>query len=567
MLRNLNTAIKFCSVSLLVCVFAGNAMAADVPTAGKLLQEFEQQNRPTLPEESDFTVAPLPAPIKPIEGLVVTVKRFIFNGNTLVSDSVLEEVTLPYLNREITFTDIQKVAAAAAEVYRNLGWFAKVYIPEQEISGDTIQLQVVEARLGKVIIGESESELSSLENLEPWLTSAQPIGQPVRFGQIDRAILLLNDLPGLTFTGNLTKGSKENETDVLLTLYQETPFSGNLSAGNDGSRSTGSERLNLLAAVNNPFFFGDQLTATVSATEGSIYGRGDYNFPIGYKGLRLSANASYMKYKVVEGLTELDSKGSSATFQLSARYPLIRAQKTNLYLSTSLNYKLFDNEILGETTSDYDVSNLTLSLAANKYDQVWGGGASQASLTLVSGKVDLSGSPNQEADELTTDTDGRYTKLSASISRQQYLAPKWSLFLMLNGQIADTNLDSSERLSVGGASSVRAYPTGEASASQGLVTQVELQRQFGQNFLCAAFYDRGDVWLNKKHDFPGATSPNDFSLEGYGGYLNWYGPMGLQARATYAHRIGDNPNPSVDGSDKDGTLKEHRFWASLTWIF
>ena len=179
----------------------------------------------------------------------------------------------------------------------------------------------------------------------------------------------------------------------------------------------------------------------------------------------------------------------------------------------------------------------------------------------------MDGSPNKETEALTTNTHGQYTKLAASLSRQQYLAPGWTLFLMLNGQLADKNLDSSERISVGGAASVRAYPSGEASASEGLVTQVELQKQFGQNILCAAFYDRGDVRLNKKNNFAGAASPNDFSLEGYGGYLQWYGPAGLQARATYAHRIGDNPNPSVDGSDKDGTLKEHRFWATLAWSF
>jgi hypothetical protein len=38
-------------------------------------------------------------------------------------------------------------------------------------------------------------------------------------------------------------------------------------------------------------------------------------------------------------------------------------------------------------------------------------------------------------------------------------------------------------------------------------------------------------------------------------------------KATWAHRLGDNPNPTATGNDQDGSLLKNRFWLVATLAF
>ena len=60
---------------------------------------------------------------------------------------------------------------------------------------------------------------------------------------------------------------------------------------------------------------------------------------------------------------------------------------------------------------------------------------------------------------------------------------------------------------------------------------------------------------------------NDYSLKGAGLALAWQGNSGLNLRATWARRIGDNPNPTATGNDQDGSLVSNRFWLTASLPF
>ncbi len=42
--------------------------------------------------------------------------------------------------------------------------------------------------------------------------------------------------------------------------------------------------------------------------------------------------------------------------------------------------------------------------------------------------------------------------------------------------------------------------------------------------------------------------------------MAWLAGFGLNLKATWARRIGDNPNPTLAGNDQDGSLTKNRFW-------
>lgn len=88
-------------------------------------------------------------------------------------------------------------------------------------------------------------------------------------------------------------------------------------------------------------------------------------------------------------------------------------------------------------------------------------------------------------------------KINPSVVRLQRLTDRISLYGQVQGQWSDGNLDSSEKISLGGAYGVRAYPEGEAQGDQGYVANVELRYALTEIAQLFTFVDHGEVLLNK----------------------------------------------------------------------
>jgi hemolysin activation/secretion protein len=276
-----------------------------------------------------------------------------------------------------------------------------------------------------------------------------------------------------------------------------------------------------------------------------------------------------MDYKVITPeFKAANINGNSNTWGLDAQYPLVRTRTRNLYLSAAFDDKSFDNKANSATTTQYGVRNATLGLMGNQFDKWGGGGANMASLNLTAGTVDLNGSPNKAADATTTQTHGSFSKLRYALSRQQALTADWSLYALVTGQFANKNLDSSEKFFLGGANGVRAYPSSEGGGSEGTMLNLELRWRAMSNLVVTGFYDWGSVTVNKNNSFTGAPVLNRFDLDGLGASLTWTGPMGLNLKGTFAHRLGDNPNrDATTGKDQDGSLNKNRFWLTASLPF
>jgi hemolysin activation/secretion protein len=77
---------------------------------------------------------------------------------------------------------------------------------------------------------------------------------------------------------------------------------------------------------------------------------------------------------------------------------------------------------------------------------------------------------------------GGFWKVNASAARLQALGPADSLYASYTGQRAGKNLDSSQKMSVGGASALRAYDSGAASGDNGDLMTAEYRHDFGSVF-------------------------------------------------------------------------------------
>jgi hemolysin activation/secretion protein len=494
-------------------------------------------------------------------GPTLVVKQFRFDGNSLLSSEQLAPAVEPYLNRPLDLNGLQLAAAAVGEVYRAAGWLARVYVPQQEVTSGVVNLQVVEARFGKI---RQEGAIKRYDPLmvSRYIEAVQETGQLLNTRAVDRALLLIDDLPGVVAAGNLAPGEGQAETDLLLTLEDEPLFIGEFGLDNQGSRSTGPERLTLDAYLSSPLKLGDQLRTSLIYTQGSEYLWLNYSLPAGYSGLRIGANASALNYDVITPeFQALDLTGNFRTWGLDANYPLLRERSRNLYLGLAYDKKTFNDRQAGVRTSHYENDNLRLSLTGNLFDRLGGGGANFLSLSFTGGDVQLG---SLEVNE-NANLEGRFSKLNYMFSRQQAITSALSLYAGISGQLADTNLISAEKFYLGGPYGVRAYPANEGGGDEGTLAKLELRYRARPNLVLTGFYDWGSIRQNK--DNSTGITPNTYELDGAGISLSWTGPKGLSLEATYAHRLNDNPNPTATGKDQDGSLRKDRLWLSASLPF
>ena len=140
--------------------------------------------------------------------------------------------------------------------------------------------------------------------------------------------------------------------------------------------------------------------------------------------------------------------------------------------------------------------------------------------------------------------------------RLQRLSDRFSLYTQLQGQWADGNLDSSEKISLGGAYGVRAYPQGEASGDQGWLANLELRYALTDAWQLSTFVDHGEVRLNKD---AWSNGENHRSLSAAGVGARW-AAYGWQVNAVAAWKLGnDDPQSDVDRSP--------RVWAQVVRFF
>jgi len=401
------------------------------------------------------------------------------------------------------------------------------------------------------------------------------MGAPLQTSQVDRALLLLDDLPGVMVTGNLQAGASQNETDMVLNAVDEPLIRGDVNTDNFGSISTGVTRAGFNANINSPLRFGDQLSLNTLHTQGSAYTRLAYSVPVGNDGWRAQVRGTRMNHHLIGEFSATDGHGNARTKGAEVSYPLLRSQASNLNFSVGYDAKKYENFDLNGLVSRYQTRASSVTLSGNHIDTR--SNTHAYGLTWVRGTVDLTDAPTDQSsgDVNGPNTAGRYERLSLNFSRLQPLTADTSMWLAYAAQFANKNLDSSEKIYLEGPTSVRAYGNGATAlgGTEGQTVTAELRHNLDAHWRLNAFYDYGratNYLNNQRADGKGLSAAiNEYQIKGFGFTLGWQHIKGIDLKATVARRIGENPNPlSVDPKlDKDGTYRNPRYWLSASFAF
>ena len=549
-------------MAMLFCVHHAHAQ----PSAGQLLQ----QNRELEPAPSILPeVVPNPKAIEPVPSapkpgqLTFVAKEFIFVGNTKISSNQLQKLVSPYLGKPITFDDLNVLTDAVVQYYSERGWLARAVLPKQDITEGVVTIQIIEAKLGGLRI-DNRSKRVSDQRVEDWIYGRIPRLGDLSLGELDRALLTLNDLPDVSVTGTLQSGLKPGETILLLTVEDKPLLGGQVAVDNYGDSNTGKIRSSALVNVNGLFGAGDQLSAYGLYSEGNSYGRLSFTMPVGVDGLRVGINGSTMAYRVLnQSFQSLYANGVANTGGVEASYPLIRSRPANLVSVLNWNYSDFKNWTIAGLNRDqtYSTSVAQFGFTGNLLDGIAGGGINNGSLMLSGGDIGrhIGGAYNGNYGVA-----GNFAKMRYAFNRNQAVTESLAAYVSVSGQWASKNMDSSEQMYLGGPLNVRAYGSGQGAASQGNLTTVELRQNLPFNSQVAGFYDIGNVQTWKFNNPAVNGVSNNYVLQGYGLSLMWIGPYNVNIKGTWAQRAGPLSPSVTNYLNQNGGTSANRFWVTAS---
>ncbi|MES2512227.1 MAG: ShlB/FhaC/HecB family hemolysin secretion/activation protein [Pseudomonadota bacterium] len=492
------------------------AQTAPTPDAGQVLRGLQQRPSPAVPQAVPLQRIDEAAVPAPGDQARVLVRSVVITGNQEVPASALQPLVSDLVGSEQTLAQLNAAARRITAYYRRLGFaVARAYLPAQDITNGVISIAVIEGRISSYRV--NNTSLLSDAAANAYIGGIKP-GDVIRSEHIDRGLLLLQDTPGVSSSrATLQPGASVGTSELLIEVNPASPYNGSVVMDNYGSRYTGEYRLGGNFNLASPLGRGDQLSfSALTSGSGLNFGRLAYQVPVGSNGLRVGAAYFDTRYKLGQEFASLLANGTARSTSIFAAYPFMRSQMRNLSGTAAIEKKdLNDRVDATGTQTGKKISVTTLGLSGNMQDALWGGGISSFDLGFELGKLAIQSPTALAIDNASARTNGSYSRVAYSLNRLQRLGNSTLLAASFSGQFAGKNLDSSEKISLGGLNGVRAQPQGEASGDEGFKGSLELRQALTPNIQGTLFYDFGSITRINKTPF-GAPAASSRNLSGAG---------------------------------------------------
>lgn len=562
--------------------FSSQALAQQAPDAGRLQEltrppaALPQSARPVLPAPPAAISAP------PQDATPVAIKGFAFEGNRAFTAEQLTALLSDQISPATPFGQLRAALARINAAYAEKGYFlARAVIAQQDIAagGGVLRIQVLEGQLGKVQGGALAADRLALAER---IIAAQGLaaGQALHQGDLERSLMLIGERMGAT-TAALAPGAATGSTDVILqSAPAQKAWSAQIGLDNAGNRFSGQQRLLLDAAMRDLGTLGDVLSVRTQTASGLRFIGLAYSLPLGHQGLQLDLNASAMQYSLCCSFAPLQARGDSQIWGAGLRYPLLLLSDRSLIAEAAYSHKNSEDRTLGITNADKTAQPLSLGLA-------WTYAAALEGALLQSGRMGYTRGHLAQKINPNPNNPKRFHKLRADYSALFQASPSQQWLLRATGQAALSNLDSSEKFSLGGASGVRGWPAGEASGDSGALLSAEWRYQLNSTsrsigggsdantsindglWTLSVFADTGQITQQKN---PTTTSlppgsQNSYSLSSAGVGLGYRSAGGWSLNAQLAKGLGSNPGKSAAGLNSDGRKRNTQLWLNAGMSF
>ncbi|TDS85945.1 hemolysin activation/secretion protein [Rahnella sp. BIGb0236] len=501
-----------CLLSLFVSGVALSAMAAPLSPADRGLIRQEQQDilRQSQQQRDDLQRSFSPIPVddshsEKDNGPCFNIHKIYINNATLLSDKKQHEITQYHLNQCVGMNSIAEITRQISDWYIHQGYItSRAFISEQDLSQGELHISVLEGRLEKITLeGGSSSQLTmAFPGLE---------GGILNLRDIEQGMEQINRLRSNPVQIDILPGKKSGYSIVNLTATPESPLSASLSFDNSGQKSTGTGQLsgsltagNVLGMADKWFVSGGRSSDGATSHDAQNVQAG-LSIPYGYNLVDYSYSWSNYLSTIDNNGFGWASTGDSVTHRLTASRVLFRNGDIKTGASVGLTHQI-SNNYLNDVLLDSSSRKLSSLLFGLNHTQKIFGGVATLNPTFSHG-VSWLGAEDDSGKHDDMPKAG-FKKWNLNGSFQLPVANHLGWLTSFYGQWSPDRLYGSERLTIGGESSVRGFKEQYLSGDNGGYWRNELNYRLftlpliGQVSSVVAL-DGG--WLQKDNKDPWAS--------------------------------------------------------------
>lgn len=572
------------------------ALAADLPDAVKPGAARPGAERPILPAPPAPKVFDVPAvPERPLdidEGERVQVQAFELLGavdrperGILITDvQALADRKLAERPEGFTVGRLQEVADEITKYYRERGLIlAQAFIPVQTVSAGTVEIQILEGMLGRVV-AEGQKMYKEKVLQQPF---EELVGKPVTKEQVEAALLQLNEYPGVSLFGVFQPGQQVGTADMVVKVQDERRLEATVRGDNHGIRETGRNRYRLEGTVNNLTGTADRFTGTLQHTASptnSFYWGAEYERPFWRYLLPdslVSVRFDRNQFDVGGEFRDRDITSDTRNLFLTLSNQFIRSRQRNLSGRIELARKRAVTSVRSRPQSKDNLTPITFGADYDSVDTRFAG-LNAGFVEVSHGFNDFLGAMGETPGRVRPSrqggnrefAQGEFDKVFLSYSRLQSLTPlteklrHHTLLFRAELQWSPDLMVPLEQYSIGGPTNVRAYQPTERLFDRAAFGSIEWiinapgiadqpafgNRTWGEIIQVSLFFDYAAGKLNSAL----ATEKASDNLKGAGFSISINNPQVFTSKLTIAAPVG-RPE-SVNG-------KNPQYWLDLNFFF
>jgi hemolysin activation/secretion protein len=509
----------FATLFMALMLLTSMAYAQPVPSStevGVVSRELEAKPEPAARMGDIITFSDKDARLDNLsDEKLFNLVRVELDGSTVYTQSEIDKLLKDFYGKPTSFRDLNEINNLLTKKYRDDGYvFSRTELSPQKIKDGVVIIRVLEGRIGEVTV---EGNFQDRQNLIARLAEKIKTSGPANTKTLERYLLLINDIPGITAKSLLRPSTTQGAGDVVITVEQKK-LEGSVSVDNRGSGYLGRTRATLVGAVNSLFSVDDRTTLRgiiTRDTDELKFGDLTHERQIGSEGFRIKARLAKTATNPGKELKPLPVEGDSTVADLELLYPILRSRQYNVNLIGGFNALSSETDVSNVNTAKDRVRTLRIGSRFDFSDAF--AGINSFDLSLNKGINGL-GATNDGLGRSKANGkhDGFRTNLTAS--RLQDFGHGFSALLSASGQYSSDALLSSEEFSIGGAEFGRAYDAGEITGDRGAAGSLELRyanaidQTVIQTYEVYAFYDAGRVW----NENPAVAESSDASLASAG---------------------------------------------------
>jgi hemolysin activation/secretion protein len=436
----------------------------------QLLRQNQQQR------ESLEQVTPLPKATGPntpeaIKGPCFTINTIVLDGSTLINARQQQRLLSPWRGQCLDMARINQLTDAVSDWYISRGYItSRAFLTQQDLRSGELHLAILEGRLEKIKMDDApERELKmAFPGME---------GRILNLRDVEQGMEQINRTRTTPVQIEILPGEKQGWSVVHLTATPEFPLSASVSFDNSGQKSTGVGQINagltgnnLLGLADSWFVSGGRSSAFSNSKDAQNVAAG-VSVPYGYSLLDYSYSWNNYLSTVDNNGYLWRSSGDTETHRVNLSHVLFRNGDIKTGVSVGLSHRINRN-YLDDVLLQSSSRKLTSLLFGLNHTQKMFGGVATLNPTFSRGMpwfgAESDGNQNGDLPK------AEFRKWSLNASFQRPVADNLWWLASVYGQWTPDRLYGSERMTIGGESSVRGFKEQSISGDNGAYWRNEL---------------------------------------------------------------------------------------------